>query len=86
LSKFGKKIYESKNINNFKYLNYYIENNLNSILKNEDLPGFLKYKIINLIEKQKNKWQDSLYEKSILAKGKKNSKKNFNGRMQSEIQ
>jgi len=78
LSKFGKKIYENKNINNFKYLNYYIENNLNPILKNEDLPGFLKYKIINLIEKQKNKWKDSLYEKSILAKGKKNSKKNFN--------
>lgn len=77
LSKFGKKIYESKNINSFKCLNYFIDNDLNSILKSENLPGFIKYKIINLIEKQKNKWEDSLFEKSILAKGKDNNK-NFN--------
>jgi len=77
LSKFGKKIYESKNINSFKCLNYFIDNDLNSILKNENLPGFIKYKIINLIEKQKNKWEDSLFEKSILVKGKDNNK-NFN--------
>ena len=76
LSKFGKKIYENKNINNFKYLNYFIGNSLNTILKNESLPGFLKYKIINLIEKQKNQWKDSLYEKSILAKGKDNNNNN----------
>ena len=78
LSKFGKKLYEIKDINNAKYLDYFIDNNLNSILKNENLPGFLKYKIINLIEKQKNKWQDSLYEKSILVKGKKSSNKKNN--------
>ena len=75
LSKFGKKIYESKNINSFKCLNYFIDNDLNSILKIENLPGFIKYKIINLIEKQKNKWEDSLFEKSILVKGKDNYKK-----------
>ena len=78
LSKFGKKIYENKNMNSFKNLNYFIDNNLSDILEKEKLPGFLKYKIINLIEKQKNKWKDSLYEKSILAKGKKTNHKNNN--------
>ena len=78
LSKFGKKIYESKNVKDFKYLNAFIENNLSPILEKEKLPGFLKYKIINLIEKQKNKWKDSLYEKSILAKGKNNTRKKNN--------
>ena len=34
------------------------------------IPNHLKYKIINLIEKQKNNWEESLYEKSITAKGK----------------
>ena len=81
LSKFGKKINESKNMNNFKNLNDFINNNLNAILKDENLPSFLKYKIINLIEKQKNKWEDSLFEKSILAKGKKNIKKNNNNNL-----
>ena len=75
LSKFGKKIFENKNVIEFKYLNFFIYNNLNPILDKENLPGFLKYKIINLIEKQKNKWKDSLYEKSILAKGKNNTHK-----------
>ena len=74
LSKFGKKINENKNINNLKTLNNFIDNNLNPVLKNEKLPGFLKYKIINLIEKKNNHWADSLYEKSILVKGKKNIK------------
>ena len=75
LSKFGKKINHKKNNNNSKYINDFINNNLTKILNDENLPSFLKYKIINLIEKQKNKWEDSLFEKSILAKGKKNIKK-----------
>ena len=78
LSKFGKKINENKNINNVKNLNYFIDNNLNPVLETEKLPGFLKYKIINLIEKQKNQWKDSLYEKSILAKGKNNLNTSIN--------
>ena len=78
LSKFGKKIYENKNVKDFNYLNAFIDNNLSHILEKEKLPGFLRYKIINLIEKQKNKWKDSLYEKSILAKGKKNAHKKNN--------
>ena len=77
LSKFGKKIYSDKNQIDKDKLNNFINSNLKSILDNKDLSGFLKYKIINLIEKQKNKWQDSLFEQSILAKGKiNNSTKN----------
>ena len=41
--------------------------------KDSDIPSHLKYKIINLIEKQKNNWEESLYEKSIIAKGKDNN-------------
>ena len=29
--------------------------------KDSDIPSHLKYKIINLIEKQKNNWEESLY-------------------------
>jgi hypothetical protein len=51
--------------------------NLCSILDNENesnaLPNYLKFKIINLIEKKKNNWKDSLYEQSIVAKGKNNN-------------
>ena len=72
MAKFGKKINGNKNINKVKNLNYFIDYNLNLVLENENYLVFLKYKIINLIEKQKNQWRNSLYEKSILAKGKKN--------------
>ena len=75
LNKFGKIILERKNeryvqnLNNF--MNDFIVPILNNInLSEKNFPGYLKYKIINLIEKQKNNWEDSLYEKSIIAKGK----------------
>ena len=77
LSKFGKKIFSDKNIQNINKLNNFINSNLKSILDNKDLSGFLKYKIINLIEKQKNKWKDSLYEQSVLAKGKLNNNRDI---------
>ena len=76
ISKFGKKIFSNKDINSINKLNKFINSNLKSILDNKDLSGFLKYKIINLIEKQKNKWKDSLFEKSILAKSKINLSNN----------
>ena len=85
ISKFGKIIYNnSKNNKSEEKLNTFIETNLNKIITNEsinELPGYIKYKIINLIEKQKNKWEESLFEKSILVKGKnslesENSNKN----------
>ena len=80
LNKFGKIIYERKNERHLQNLENYMNDNLipisNKIIKKEkdtditDIPGYLKYKIINLIEKQKNNWEESLYEKSIIAKGK----------------
>ena len=73
LSKFGKKINsnKNKNSNNIKYYNDFINNKINPILKDENLPNFLKYKIINIIE-------DSKLENSILAKKtKKLRKQNF---------
>ena len=42
------------------------------IMKNdEELPGHIKYLIINLIEKKKNNYQESKFEKSLKAKSKK---------------
>ena len=73
MSKFGKKINSNKNKkgNNNKYYNDFISNKLNPILNDENLPNFLKYKIINIIE-------DSKLENSILAKKtKKLRKQNF---------
>ena len=42
-----------------------------------DLKGYLKYKIINLIEKSKNNWEETQYEKNISAKGKDEIRKQF---------
>ena len=41
---------------------------LNDIQENSKLPGYVKYKIINLIEKKKNNWEETEYEKAIIAK------------------
>ena len=85
ISKFGKIVYDSsQNDKSREKLNIFISTHLNKIIANDsinELPGHIKYKIINLIEKQKNKWEESLFEKSILVKGKKsllseNSSKN----------
>ena len=76
LSKFGKKIFSDKKIDNINNLNNFININLKNILNNQELSGFLKYKIINLIEKKNNNWQDSLFEKSISAKCKNNKSRN----------
>ena len=43
---------------------------LNDIQENSKLPGYVKYKIINLIEKKKNNWEESEYEKALIAKSK----------------
>ena len=54
-------------------------NKLNNIQNNSDnnLKGYLKYKIINLIEKSKNNWEETQYEKNISAKGKDEIRKQF---------
>ena len=81
LTKFGRIIMERKNPKHVQNLDNYINDNLYPIISNDDgknsdnkgLPNYLKFKIINLIEKKKNNWKDSLYEQSIVAKGKNNN-------------
>ena len=72
LNKFGKIVFEEKNEKFLQDLDYYMKECINPIINNNDknIPEYLKYKIINLIEKQKNNWEESLFEKSIIAKGK----------------
>ena len=50
---------------------------LNKIQMNDDIPGYVKYKIINLIEKKKGGWEESQYEKNIVAKGKEEIRKAY---------
>ena len=81
LTKFGRIIMDRKNPKHVQNLDNYINDNLYPIISNDDsknndnkgLPNYLKFKIINLIEKKKNNWNDSLYEQSIVAKGKNNN-------------
>ena len=77
LNKFGKTIFEWKNEKYLQNLNNYINDYIIPTSNNKDikLPGYIKYKLINLIEKQKNNWEESLYEKSISSKGKNDEKK-----------
>ena len=76
LAKFGRIVYERKNPKHIQNLDNYMEDNICPIItnnkNNSGLPNYLKFKIINLIEKKKNNWKDSLYEQSIIAKGKNN--------------
>jgi hypothetical protein len=48
-----------------------IFNKLNKVKEEEGLPGFIKYKIINLIEKRKNNYKKSLLEESRRVKSRK---------------
>ena len=78
LTKFGKIVMERQNPKHIQNLDNYIKDNIiptipNNNNKNKNLPNYLKFKIINLIEKKKNNWKDSLYEQSIIAKGKNNN-------------
>jgi len=74
LNKFGKIVFEEKNEKFLEDLNYYMKECITPMIQenNKKIPDYLKYKIINLIEKQKNNWEESMFEKSITAKGKLN--------------
>ena len=69
--------------NNEKYmqsLNNYISNNLSNIINNnENIPNHLKYRIINLIKKNKKSWNNSFSFKDNDSEKKENSsiKKNI---------
>ena len=82
LTKFGKIITDRQNPKHIQNLDNYIKDNILAIISNDNnennnLPNYLKFKIINLIEKKKNNWKDSLYEQSIIAKGKNNNINNI---------
>ena len=47
------------------------------IQKEAKLPGHIKYKIINLIEKKKNDWAESKFQKASVAKSKEEVRKEF---------
>lgn len=51
--------------------------NLDKIQLHKKLPGFIKYKIINLIEKKKDNWEESQFEKISVAKGKEEVRKEY---------
>jgi hypothetical protein len=70
----GKKI-DSKDAKAFKDSIDEIFQKLDKIKDEPTLPGFIKYKIINLIEKRKNNYQKTKYEEYIIAKSKKEVEK-----------
>ena len=72
LSKFGKIISNRNKNDNKNKLKNFMNKKLTLIKEEELIPGHLKYRIINLFEKQNNNWKDSLYEKSLIPKGKGN--------------
>ena len=50
---------------------------LDTVQKEANLPGYIKYKIINLIEKKKAGWEETQFEKNIIAKGKEEVRKQY---------
>ena len=54
-----------------------IMSRLDTIQKEATLPGYIKYKIINLIEKKKAGWEETQFEKNIIAKGKDEVRKQY---------
>ena len=59
---------------------------LNEIQASMSMPGHVKYKIINLIEKEKAGWVQSSYEKSSDAKGKDEVRKEYEESQQSKTE
>ena len=81
--KFGTLINKQKDSIEDIELKEYIKNitailkQLSTIQKNDDIPGYVKYKIINLLEKKKNGWEETQFEKNIHAKGKDEVRKAY---------
>ena len=70
LKKLGKIVLEKNNQKYIQNLNNYINNNLSKIIDNNDnIPNHLRYRIINVIKKNENSWNDSLSD--ILKKERK---------------
>ena len=67
LNKLGKNIFEKNNKKLIQNINNYINNNLQSLISNQNMinnhiESQIKYKIINIIKKNDNSWKDSLFE------------------------
>ena len=64
LNKLGKLLYDKNNTKLMQNINNYIKDNLLPIIddKKSPIPNYLKYKIINLVEKSKLSWKDSLLD------------------------
>ena len=60
---------EKKKFNDL--VNEYLKKLQNIIDTDENIVQYVKYKIINLIERSKNNWEKSKFDKSLEAKGKK---------------
>ena len=70
IKKLGKIVLEKNNQKYIQNLNNFINNNLSKIIENNDnIPNYLRYKIINVIKKNENLWNDSISD--ILKKEKK---------------
>ena len=83
IDKFGTLIHKQRDSIVEKNYNEFIKNindiltKLDTIQKNDNIPGYVKYKIINLIEKKKGGWEESKFEKNISAKSKEEVRKAF---------
>ena len=75
-------VYEKDNPEHIQRYNKYIKNYLNNIFKNRikknDLPKYLYYKILNILETQKSEEEIKNYKKVKTFVGKKNKNSNFN--------
>ena len=79
LMKFGKIIHKRGKKEYIFDLEKFINEKLSKFQVNKNIPGKIYYKIYNLKEKQKNNWEDTLFEKSNIPKGKeKNNINNIN--------
>lgn len=72
LDSFGKVVFERGNYQYIDVVNEFIDKML-SRYTSLSIPGFIKYRIINLIEKKNNQWKDTLFQQSTIAKGKSES-------------
>ena len=66
---------DSKDAKTFKESIDNIFQKLDKIKDEPSLPGYIKYSIINLIEKRKNNYQKTKYEEYLIAKSKKEVEK-----------
>ena len=76
LKKKESKLKEEDKQNFNEQIKNYIQK-LNEVQNDKNIPGFIKYKIINLIERSKNNWEESKFAKSLKAKGKKDVEEEY---------